>query len=167
MSARLLLVNAPELLREPGSHRHVAVEVAPVDVDAQHEAITGDITVDADLASTLDDIGLGGTIAVPWKGECRRCLRTLTATLTIEVSERYAESPSAEGDAFPIERGQIDLAPMVREYVLLAAEEPRLCSETCAGLCPVCGADLSAGPCNCDTAVVDERWAVLDKLRET
>jgi uncharacterized protein len=166
MSARPLLVNATELLREPGSRQRVAAEVAPADVDAEHQAITGDITVDVELESTLDDIGLNGVLTVPWRGECRRCLRPLAETLRTDVEERYAEHPGPDDDAFPIAHGQIDLTPMVREYVLLAADEPRLCSEGCAGLCPVCGADLSAGPCNCDTAVVDERWAVLDKLRE-
>ena len=38
-----------------------------------------------------------------------------------------------------------------------------------AGLCPRCGKDLNAGPCDCPPAV-DSRWrglaAVKDKLRD-
>ena len=55
---------------------------------------------------------------------------------------------------------------MVREHVLLAVDDPRLCRPDCPGLCPVCGADLSAGPCECDAPVVDDRWAALDQLRQ-
>ena len=62
-------------------------------------------------------------------------------------------------EAFPIEHGQLDLAPMVREEVLLGVPEAPLCRPDCPGLCPTCGADLQTGPCGCSTEVRDERWA--------
>jgi uncharacterized protein len=168
----VLVVNAVELLRVPGTRKHVSVVIAPVDVDAASEAIAGDLTVEVDLESTVDDVGLSGTIGVPWAGHCRRCLRTLAETLVIDVDERYADSsgplgPAAIDAAFPIERGEIDLRPMVREEVLLAVGEARLCRPDCPGLCPVCGKDVSVEPCDCDTTVVDDRWSVLDQLRES
>ena len=55
---------------------------------------------------------------------------------------------------------------MVREEVLLAIPDAPLCRDDCPGLCPVCGADLQTAPCGCETAVGDDRWAVLDQLRE-
>ena len=69
-------------------------------------------------------------------------------------------------EAFPIENGQLDLAPMVREEVLLGVPDAPLCRDDCAGICPSCGADLNDGPCGCTTTVRDERWAVLDQLRD-
>jgi uncharacterized protein len=165
MAANQLHVNAAELLREPGLRRHVTTVVAPTTIGADHPAVASDVTVDLELVSTLDDIALTGTIEVPWEGECRRCLRPLDETLAVDVDERYAERPAEHDDAFAIEHGQIDLAPMVREHVLLAVDDPRLCRLDCPGLCPVCGADLSTGSCQCDSAVVDERWAALDQLR--
>ena len=83
----------------------------------------------------------------------------------VDIDERYAEQPTEHDDAFPIEHGQLDLTNMVREHVLLAVDDPRLCRSDCPGLCPVCGADLTAGPCGCDDVVVDDRWSVLDQLR--
>jgi uncharacterized protein len=166
MPANQLHVNAAELLREPGLRRHVSVVVAPADIDAAHEAIDGEVVADLELVSTLDDIALAGTITVPWRGQCRRCLRPVAEALVVDVDERYAELPTEHDDAFPIEHGQIDLAPMVREQVLLAVDDPRLCRSDCPGLCPVCGADLVAGPCRCSTDVVDERWSALDQLRQ-
>jgi uncharacterized protein len=166
-----LLVNAAELLREPGMRKHISDVVPPTDIDAASPAITGDIAVEVDLESTIDDIGLTGVLRVPWTGHCRRCLKPLTETLTIDVEERYAEEPGPEGPdgldgAFPIERGQIDLRPMVREEVLLAIDEARLCRDDCPGLCPICGRDVSVEPCDCDSVLVDDRWAVLDQLRD-
>ena len=165
MSAYQLHVNAAELLREPGLHRRVEVTVAPRSIDAEHAAINGDVSADLELVSTLDDVALSGTIRVPWQGSCRRCLRPLEETIVVDVDERYAERPAEHDEAFPIEHGQIDLTPVLREHVLLAVDDARLCRPDCPGLCPVCGADLTAGPCQCDTAVVDDRWSALDQLR--
>ena len=86
----------------------------------------------------------------------------------VDVDERYAEEDPTgrrrvDPDAFPIEHGQLDLAPMVREEVLLAVPDAPLCRPDCAGLCPTCGADRNAAPCDCDTAVRDDRWAALDR----
>ena len=94
MSANQLHVNAAELLREPGLRRHVSATVEPADVDAAHEAIAGDVTAEFELVSTLDDIELVGTIEVPWRGQCRRCLRPLAEAIVIDVDERYAEQPA-------------------------------------------------------------------------
>ena len=70
--------------------------------------------------------------------------------LRVDVHERYTDGPADDDDAFAIEHGQIDLAAMVREEVLLALADERLCRDDCPGLCPQCGHDLAAGPCSCD-----------------
>ena len=39
-----------------------------------------------------------------------------------------------------------------------------LCRDDCKGLCPRCGADLNAGPCDCAPQTADPRWDALRKL---
>ena len=158
----VLRINAAELLREPGSRRGVRAAIPLVDVEVDDARLAGDVAVDVTLESTLDDVEVAGTLRVDWSDTCRRCLRDVGGPLVIDVEERYAvEDP----DAFPIEHGQIDLASMVRENVLLGIPDAPLCRDDCPGLCPMCGADLTDGPCGCDPVVRDERWAVLDQLR--
>ena len=41
-----------------------------------------------------------------------------------------------------------------------------LCSESCRGLCPECGANLNTASCTCQRAWVDPRLAVLEQLRK-
>jgi uncharacterized protein len=160
-----LVVNAIELLRRPGSRRHVVVDVAPADVGLADPRLSGDVAVDVSLESTLDDVVATGRLQARLREECRRCLRPIDDVLEVEVDERYAAEPDPASDAFPIENGQIDLAEMVREEVLLAIPDAPLCRSDCPGLCPRCGADLAEGPCGCDLTVRDERWAILDQLR--
>jgi uncharacterized protein len=174
MGRPALLVNATELLRQPGQRRHIDVTVPMADVDVVDPRLAGDIAVDVSLESTLDDIVVSGELSVAWSDTCRRCLRPLDDRLVIHVDERYAPTPdtadrigapAVDPEAFPIEHGQLDLAPMVREEVLLGVPDAPLCRPDCPGLCPTCGADLQAGPCDCPTEVRDERWAALDELR--
>jgi len=162
-----LLVNAAELLRQPGSRRHVDTAVPRDDLDVDDPRLEGEVRVELVAESTLDDVVVSGTLTVGWNDQCRRCLRPLHPDLCVDVEERYAtaESPAVNDHAFPIEHGQLDLRPMIREGILLAVTDAPLCRDDCPGLCPICGADLVDGPCGCAVAERDERWAVLDQLR--
>jgi uncharacterized protein len=59
----------------------------------------------------------------------------------------------------------IDLAPAVREQILLALPGYPVCGEDCKGLCSVCGTNLNERDCGCDRHVPDPRWAALQKLK--
>ena len=60
------------------------------------------------------------------------------------------EEEEDQGDERYFYQGDhIELAPMVREHVILAAPMQPLCKEECAGLCVRCGKDLNEGPCQC------------------
>jgi len=55
-----------------------------------------------------------------------------------------------EGDDRYFYQGDhIELGPMLREHIILAAPMQPLCRENCAGLCARCGKDLNEGPCQC------------------
>lgn len=160
-----LLVNASELLRQPGSRRHVDTVVARADVGLDDPRLTGQVSVDVTLESTLDDVLVTGHLRAGRRDACRRCLRPIEDTIEVAIDERYGVEPDPSGECFPIVNGQIDLGPMVREEVLLAIPDAPVCRPDCPGLCPNCGADLAEGSCGCDMTVRDERWAVLDQLR--
>ena len=76
--------------------------------------------------------------------------------------------PAEEEDeeTYPLRGELLDLQPLVRDALLLELPLAPLCSEDCRGLCPTCGADLNDGPCSCDQAPADPRWAALDLLKD-
>lgn len=167
--ARPLVVNALELLRRPGSQKEMVLDVALVDVELdQEERLVPDtpIVVRLDCSSTNDGIVVDGSLAVKFRGRCRRCLRRVEGESSIEIHELYQEKRTAP-DAFPIENDQIDLRSLVRESVLLDVPEAPLCRPDCPGLCPVCGVDLATETCTCETSSVDPRWSVLAELRDS
>ncbi|MEY3679479.1 MAG: hypothetical protein RL547_91 [Actinomycetota bacterium] len=164
-----LVVNALELLRRPGSHKDVVIEVDPADVNlADDQRLVPDSTIGVRLecASTNDGIVVAGSLTVRFHGACRRCLRDVDGERSVEVHELYQQSRTVP-DAFPIENDQIDLRPMVRETVLLDVPDAPLCRPDCPGMCPICGADRATETCACAVETVDPRWSVLSELRDT
>lgn len=73
----------------------------------------------------------------------------------------------AEPTPFRIDaRHHLDLTEAVRQAAVLEEPMAPLCRSDCPGLCAICGADLNDGPCPCDQAPVDDRWAALRGMRE-
>jgi len=77
---------------------------------------------------------------------------------TVEPRKSRANSPKDDAETDGDEEGDdryffqgdhVDLAPMLREHIILAAPMQPLCRIDCAGLCARCGADLNEGPCSC------------------
>jgi uncharacterized protein len=65
-----------------------------------------------------------------------------------------------------VEDGVLDLRGWARDALALSVPSNLLCSEDCAGLCPVCGANLNeAGPDHAHELQPDPRWAALSNLR--
>jgi uncharacterized protein len=162
-AVRNLRLNAVELLRQPGATRSIELAIAPDDLDVVHDAVAGDLAVDLGLTVLDEGIAVTGSVSVPWSGECRLCLRPIDGLAVADVEELYQSDVTADG-AEPINGGQLDLAPVLRQVVLIEVGGERQCRAECAGLCPACGVDRNAETCECDTTARDERWAALDGL---
>jgi uncharacterized protein len=101
---------------------------------------------------------------------CRRCLTTVESPVSEDVHLLFTESGDEDADdpdvfRIPPRAHAIDLRPAIREQWLLAVPEFPLCREDCKGLCPKCGADLNAGPCQCPPET-DHRWDALRQVRD-
>jgi uncharacterized protein len=160
---QVLRLNARELLRVPGSTRPVEVSLDGIELGIDDDRIAGPIVVALHAVSTLDGVTVSGDIGIPWSAPCRRCLTAVTGSALVDVEELYQDDVIDE-DAYAIEGDQIDLAPAVREYVLIELPDGPLCRPDCAGICPTCGVDRNESTCDCDTLIRDERWAALDDL---
>jgi len=60
----------------------------------------------------------------------------------------------------------VDLRPLLVEQIQLNVPMKPLCRADCAGICPICGANRNAGPCDCATEEVDPRWKALEAFKE-
>jgi uncharacterized protein len=119
------------------------------------------------LESVMEGVLVSGTVGVPVTGQCARCLEPLEDTLELDVQELYAyegsttEATSGEDEVRRIEGEQLDLAPLVRDTVVLTLPLSPTCTPDCAGLCVDCGERLDDLPADHSHEVVDPRWAGL------
>jgi uncharacterized protein len=85
-----------------------------------------------------------------------------------DIGALFTQDPEAleDPDSYPLapDATEVDLAPAIREELILAVPRYVLCREDCRGLCPRCGQDLNAGPCGCAPAA-DPRWQALASLK--
>ena len=98
--------------------------------------------------------------------ECVRCLTDFQQTLNTSFTELYAFSQRYVTDSGLLmpETGIIDLAPVLREYILLEIPISPLCRLDCKGLCPICVNNLNENTCHHEDDTGDPRLASLKKL---
>ena len=98
--------------------------------------------------------------------ECAYCLESLEQNLQLDFIEVYTFPSHAVEDTELIlpDDLQINLAPLIREYLLLDIPINPVCKLGCKGLCPICGENLNNSICNHDDEPVDSRLSVLKTL---
>ena len=110
-----------------------------------------------------------GTARTVVAGECRRCLTPVQTPLQVEIGALFTQDPDAQDDpdSYPVapDATEVDVTPAVREELVLAAPRYVVCRDDCKGICPQCGKDLNAGPCDC-APVTDARWQPLKALKD-
>ncbi len=162
-----LLINIIEMTRRAGTLKDIEITIPVSTFDFADKRLNDETEIE--IALQLESINGGiivqGTVTGQSQLLCGRCLRNIEYANVASIDEMYQRVPD-NPDAYPIVGESLDLQPMVREMVLLSLPDTPLCKADCPGLCPQCGADLQSAPCGCQAQRLDERWAILDQLRE-
>ena len=98
--------------------------------------------------------------------ECVRCLTPYEQPLKWNLTDLYAfdRRSISESNLLVPEDGQIDLAPLLREYALLEIPISPTCKPDCKGLCPECGENLNETDCGHSNQESDSPFAALKDL---
>ena len=120
-----------------------------------------------------------GTASFTADLECSRCVEAFPFANTSTFHVRFQPRPQVarEGEEIEItDKEELDvefysqrtipLRDLALEQIQLSIPMKPLCEESCLGLCPNCGANLSREECSCKTSVADERWGALKDIRE-
>lgn len=101
---------------------------------------------------------------------CDRCLKE--CEIPIDVAIDHFEAPPVDGETAGDSHltevdGELglDVAGLLWEELMLALPVKFLCSETCKGLCPHCGANLNQVDCGCREEAGDPRMAVFRNIK--
>lgn len=98
-------------------------------------------------------------------GPCMRCLAPAAPEFEVEAREVSVPGEGDELESPYLQQGVLDLQSWAHDALALTLPAQLLCRPDCAGLCPVCGADLNlAGPEHAHEREPDPRWAKLSEL---
>jgi len=128
------------------------------------------------IKRSANEVELSGELTARVEAPCGRCLQTVRLPIHSEFVERFVPTVSwrteeqhelhEEDLNLAVFDGEtIDLDDVVREEILLALPGHILCSEECKGLCSICGIDRNFSSCQCESKVIDSRWAKLKELQ--
>ncbi len=99
-------------------------------------------------------------------GPCVRCLKTAAPQIEVDAREVDRPGEGEELDSPYVRDESLDLTAWARDALALALPAKILCREDCAGLCPICAADVNqAGPEHHHESAPDPRWAKLRELK--
>lgn len=168
-------MNVAQLLKEPiGATRSYELSIQAEQLPPELN-LTGPLTGHAHLLRTNRGVLVEGVVEGSVLAECSRCLTSFVLPISVEMEEEFQpiidvvqgtyQIVDEEDAALLIDEHHIlDLSEVLRQAVLLATPIQHLCKPTCAGLCPICGADLNLGSCGCVPEEVDPRWEQLSAL---
>jgi uncharacterized protein len=123
-----------------------------------------------DYRQTSGTFHFHGRVAGSFASQCHRCLDPVNVAidgdfdLMVRRGEHGGETAEDMVVLSPSEH-HLDLSPVIRETVLLNEPMIVLCSESCRGLCPECGANRNRETCHHGEAA-DSRWDALRDMKQ-
>jgi uncharacterized protein len=150
---------------------HLAGEIPELIVSDSRVPDGAEVRLDGWIESALGGVTVSAEVRAPWSGTCRRCLEEATGELVAQVrefcrdeAEVSAELGDEEVPEYVVGPDLFDLEPIAHDACILELPLAPLCSESCQGLCPTCGANRNREACSCEESV-DPRWSALAGLK--
>ncbi len=149
-------INLAGILKEPGEKSAEGVIKDHLGEGKNAIPIEGQ----ADWRVTVSNYGgeflLSGEVHGTALMECRRCLKPTPVPIHAYFQHLLHYQPGVEGvtrveapeeDHYLFGQPELDLSGFLTEAFALELPLTALCHDDCAGLCPVCGADLNETDC--------------------
>ncbi len=129
------------------------------------------------VVAARDGIAVGGYVRTTIEHPCDRCLKPVLLPISGTIEALYkpvSEMPTSEEEELKSLRNvlyydsdRIDLTDRIIEAIVVEVPMKVLCSESCKGLCPHCGADLNEErEHKCTHEDVDPRWKKLFLVKQ-
>ena len=168
-SSTIIDLDRLSLANGEGTRLDLPVELGGLDLGGQAYALEPDpVTVRLDVSRPSRGYALHLRFPVALTGPCMRCLGPAGVEAEIDAREvNQGETDDEElRSPYVSEADALDLGRWAHDAAILALPTRIQCRADCAGLCPVCGLDLSSGPHEHEGEETDPRWAALAELRD-
>jgi len=137
-------------------------------------SVNGFISAELQATQINDLVEIEGLMSCTVVVPCSRCLQSVCLELRLPVSLVFTRAGSGDPEnaeelelteeaigLIPFEGEIIDLRDALEQELLMGMPQHPLCDDNCAGLCPVCGADLNRQSCDCVPPAFHAGFAAL------
>jgi uncharacterized protein len=144
-------------------------------LDANLAATTGNVRVELHYDRDDENVFVHGDLKALVSLPCAKCLGPALVRVDVPLNMTFvadegkishSDDPLDDVDVATHDRVHVDLAPIIREQLILALPMSAKCRENCVGLCTVCG--MNKNELNCGHSVPelgDPRFSALEKLK--
>lgn len=164
-------------------------QACDLNLDPVDATVEGEFDLHADILAIEPVYQVQGELSGVIRRNCVRCLEDYEDSESFPFSVQYREKDStvvdlstktkngesladkdeaelSDSDGFLYEGDVINLAPMLRELVILGNPIQALCRQDCRGLCPTCGINKNFLSCLCQEERLPNPFAVLQQFRK-
>jgi uncharacterized protein len=145
------------------------------EMEISTEGVKFPYPIEADISAMLsgDEVICQGEVFTTLEIECSRCLdlfdyevntRLQFVIQMLDGTVDFEDEDYDDYEVIPKTQTVFDISQRVKDAIILSIPLKPLCSEDCKGLCPMCGANLNEGQCDCTPDKTDERWDALKNL---
>lgn len=160
---------------ERSFHFDLSEVVQPISIASEDISFAGPVRMSLDVKNSGRVLVFNGHITGDADLTCSRCLEKYKFHLDTYFEEKFCHANDVSdvsgdgenaGDLHAFENNRIELDDILLENIVLAVPMKTVCSESCRGLCGVCGANLNKNECGCQTNDIDPRLSALKKFFE-
>ncbi len=153
------------------------LDLPEVAADARGRLVAGPAHLVGRASHGSQGLELTARLDATLRLECSRCLAPVERSLrgdfflvlvseAVEFGVREMRMASQDARLFYAGQGRADLREIATEQLYLNLPQKVVCRESCAGLCPTCGANRNHIECRCRTDDVNLQFAPLLALKK-
>lgn len=172
-----MFIDVGEIRKTPDKlfHFDLAEHIQPINLGDEKIDFAAPVKVSLDVKNTGKVLVFEGRITAGTELTCNRCLEKYSFQLDAGFEEKFCHMSDAtdvtghdldSSDLHVFENNRIEMNDIVLENIVLAIPMKTVCSDSCRGLCGICGANLNEKECGCQTDEIDPRLSALKKFFE-
>jgi uncharacterized protein len=147
-----MIIDVSQALKEPGKVFPFALEEEWEDIEFYGDILhfSAPVHAEGDYFCMGENIVFQGKMSIQLELQCSRCLQKFSFPFLKDFAEEYSRKQDEEhSDVYHFAGDTVVLDEMLQDQLLLNFPLKILCSDTCKGLCPVCGTNLNRESCSC------------------
>jgi uncharacterized protein len=147
---------------------HLSLEMDNFNYGNEEIKVLKPVDFNGIIFMTGDILNLEAHIVTDLELICSRCLQPFLYAYDVNLNEKFTlNSDNKDDDVIFMDSDSLNITEIIENNIIMSLPIKHLCSESCKGLCQICGTNLNLSTCNCERKDFDPRLAKLKDMFST